>query len=183
MQDAPHPVTTQPVTTLTRAIWLVREYCQSPQFDEIYEMGRRDRTGPFARYTVSWTIGDALQFLLAQFETDVFTPRAERQARVFTRSILELHEGSTNVQARAYETEFVDVDGTRYDIMQVVGFIEQALGSYPFTYWNGQRQVSYNPLRTPSPDSMAHSNGRRTPQPHDMRTDALLLMRSVLKNK
>jgi len=169
MQHAP-----QPVTTLTRAVNLLREYCQSPQFDHLYEI-RDDQY-------FAWTIGDCLAHLNALFETEAFSWNSQGRARTFTRCIRELHEDPENVEPR-YETEFDDVDGTRYDIMQVVGFIEQALGRYPFTYWNGRRQVSFNPLRTPSPESMAHSNGRRTPQPHDMRTDALLLMRSVLKKR
>ena len=172
MQDAPHTV--HPVTTLQLENRLVWEYCQTPQFHAMHA----DNPIYYTR-----TIADALEELLTVFDTEAFGPAAEERVRVLTRRILRNHEGHVNLpnlQRFGHEIEF-DVDGTRYDIIQVVGFIQQSVGRYPFTYWNGKRVVRYHPFRTPSPEPTAHSNDRLTPQPHDKHTDTLLLMRSVLK--
>lgn len=172
MQDARHTV--HPVTTLQLANWLVWEYCQTPQFDEMHA----DYPMYFTR-----TIADALEELITVFDAEAFSTAAEERVRVLTRRIRQQHESHVNLpnlQQFGYEIQF-DSDGARYDIIQVVRFIEQSVGKYPFTYWNGERAVCYHPFRTPSPEPTAHSNGRLTPQPHDMHTDTLILMRSVLK--
>ena len=154
---------------LVDATQLLEKYCQTPNFKSVLEVEG-------ASHLRIWHTVTALQNLLAVFTTTFFTPILEKRVLELTSRILELEKQGWSQTQSSFQ-----VDGMRYDIINVVEFIRQSVGHYPFIYWNGQRVVRYlGPFRTPSPEPAEHSR-RLTPQPHDVHMDTLLLMRSVLK--
>jgi hypothetical protein len=154
---------------LAHASWLLGQYCQTPNFRELLEYNQIYR---------EWHIANNLRNLLAVFTTTTsFTPILEARVLNLTSDIQRLES------QRRTPTSLTEFDGgfRWYDIMQVVEVIRQSVGHYPFTYWNGQRDVRYDKFRSPSPEPVEHSRHKLTPQPHDVHMDTLLLMRSVLK--
>ena len=153
---------------LAHASWLLEIYCQTPNFRVLSEHNSVHR---------EWHTANDLRNLLAVFTTTTFTPILEARVLDLT-SHIQMIESQRRTPTSL--TEF-DTGLRWYDIMQVVEIIRQSVGHYPFTYWNGQRDVRYDPFRSPSPEPAEHSRHRLTPQPHDVHMDTLLLMRSVLK--
>ena len=103
-----------------------------------------------------WYIDHHLQILNELVRRNPFTCKIEKRVDALTSNIQWFQQmGPVD---HGFQHSF-PVKNCYYNIIDIVMYIQQVVQQYPLQYWNDEKFVYDNPIRTPSPQNRIHYLG------------------------